>query len=106
MVADKLNSVYHAEYRGYEYYDSAASAVYLKYGFTAGLRAGFLVLLFDFDCRTSLAGEIDDKYAENNELSFGTFAPVSPTLMVDENFFKYPAGRCVWVSISTMSRSC
>lgn len=95
MSADKLNAMFDETAIDYDYYRSTAESWYFKYGFTLGLRLGVLFSMFDLDCRTSLAGKVHDKYAADSDLGYGGMAIVSPTSMVDKNFFKASRGALV-----------
>jgi hypothetical protein len=88
MTNDKLNSIFDYTDYDYEYYSTSADAWVFKYGFTLGLKAGVVLAMFDFDCKTSLTGKINDKYALNDKIGYGSMAIVSPTRQVDKNFFK------------------
>lgn len=92
MDNDKLNSLFNKATNRYDYYDTSANAWYLKWGVTAGLRATILYAMFDLDCRTSLAGNISDKNSDDTSLGYGGLAIVSPTAMVNKNFFKASRG--------------
>jgi len=101
MTNDKLNSTFNYTNYDYDYYSSSATATYFNYGFTLGLKAGIFLVMMDIDCKTSISGKIEDKNALNNDIGYGTMAIVSPTSMVDKNFFKDSRGSLVFGFVFT-----